>query len=87
VSVDVHTRVKILFFGKVAEAIGREVELDIPEAGCTVRELRSRLTVNAGTDVLLKPGVRASIDRQVAGEDAWVAPGAEVAFFSVFSGG
>jgi molybdopterin converting factor small subunit len=87
VSVEVNTRVRVLFFGKVGEVIGHELEIDLPEAGCTVRELRSRISGLAGADVLLKPGVRASVDKQVAGEDAWVGPGAEVAFFSVFSGG
>ena len=38
-------------------------------------------------DILLQPGVRASIDRQVVDEQAMVRPGAEVAFFSLFSGG
>jgi molybdopterin synthase sulfur carrier subunit len=86
-TVEVKTRVRVLFFGKVGEVLGRAIEIDIPEAGCTVRELRSRITAMAGRDALLKPGVRASIDKQVAGEEAWIKPGAEIAFFSVFSGG
>ena len=46
-----------------------------------------RLAASPGADILLRPGVRASIDREIVGDDAVVRPGAEVAFFSVFSGG
>ena len=82
-----NTKLHVLFFGKVGEVMGREAAIDLPEAGYTVAELRRRLAAQSGTDVLLKPGVRASIDKQVVAEDAWVRPGAEVAFFSLFSGG
>ena len=78
---------RILFFGRVADVLGRELSLDLPEAGCTIAELRGRLAAEHNAGLLLKPGVRASIDKQVVAEDAWVRPGAEVAFFSVFSGG
>jgi molybdopterin converting factor small subunit len=74
---------RVLLFGRVADALGRELQVDLPAAGCTIAELRRLI----GADALLKPGVRASIDRQVVADDAFVAPGAEVAFFSVFSGG
>ena len=86
-TVDVTTTLDVLFFGRVAEVMGRARTIDLPEAGCTVGELRRRLAATAGADILLQPGVRAAIDRQVAAEDAVVRPGAEVAFFSLFSGG
>jgi molybdopterin converting factor small subunit len=74
---------RVLFFGRVADQLGRERQVELPSAGCTIAELRRLIAA----DVLGRPGVRASIDRQVVGEEAFVRPGAEVAFFSVFSGG
>jgi molybdopterin converting factor small subunit len=74
---------RVLFFGRVADQLGRERQVELPGSGCTVAELRRLIAA----DVLGKPGVRASIDKQVVGDDALVRPGAEVAFFSVFSGG
>jgi molybdopterin converting factor small subunit len=74
---------RVLFFGRVADQLGRERQVELPSAGCTIADLRGLISA----EVLARPGVRASIDRQVVGEDAFVRPGAEVAFFSVFSGG
>ncbi len=78
---------RILFFGRVADVLGRERALELPAAGCTIGELRARLAADAGADILLKPGVRASIDRRVVDDHAHIGLGAEVAFFSLFSGG
>jgi molybdopterin synthase sulfur carrier subunit len=83
----VGVRLRILLFGRVSDALGREVEAMIPEDGCTIAELRRRISDQAGSDVLLQKGVRASVDRQVASDETLVRPGSEVAFFSVFSGG
>jgi molybdopterin converting factor small subunit len=74
---------RVLFFGRVADQLGRERQVELPSAGCTIADLRRLIAA----DVLARPGVRASIDRQVVADDALVRPGAEVAFFSVFSGG
>ncbi len=79
----VRTTVKVLFFGKVGDQLGREREVAIPEGGCTVLELR-RLIDEAALAVR---GVRASVNREIAPDDARVRPGDEVAFFSLFSGG
>ena len=80
-------KLRILFFGKVADVVGRELDVALPEGGCTIGELRKVVAATAGSDILLKPGVRVSIDKKVVRDDARVEPGAEVAFFSVFSGG
>ncbi len=72
--------VTVLFFGKVADQFGRQRQVELPAGGCTVADLRRLLGLS-------QPGVRASIDRQIVGEAAVVGPGAEVAFFSLFSGG
>jgi len=73
---------KILFFGRLAESLGREVELELPEVGCTVAELRLRL----GGPVA-SPAVRACIDRAMVPETARVLPHHEVAFVPPVSGG
>jgi len=74
---------RVLFFGRVADALGRERDVELPPAGCTIAELRRLISA----EVLAVKGVRASLDKQIVGEEALVSPGAEVAFFSVFSGG
>ncbi len=82
------TTVEVLFFGRVAETLGRELRIAIPAAGCTVAELRKRLAeADADAGEALGSGVRCSIDREIVGEDARVKPGQEIAFFPVFSGG
>lgn len=80
---------KVLFFGRAADRLGRSREVDIPAAGLSVGELRQRLceTDDAARDTLERPDVRASVDRRIVDDAARVAPGQEVAFFSVFSGG
>ena len=83
----VGVKLKILLFGRVSDLLGREIEALIPEAGCSIGELRRLIAEQTGSDALLQKGVRASLDKQVAGDEARVRPGAEVAFFSVFSGG
>ena len=83
----VGVKIRILLFGRVSDLLGREIEALIPEDGCTVGELRRLIADQSASDALLQKGVRASLDKQVTGDDAVVRPGAEVAFFSVFSGG
>ncbi|HYJ53539.1 MAG TPA: MoaD/ThiS family protein [Allosphingosinicella sp.] len=73
---------KILFFGRLAESLGREVELALPEPGCTVAELRLRLG-----GAVASPAVRACIDRAMVPETTRVLPHHEVAFVPPLSGG
>ena len=72
---------RIFFFGSLGERLGRERELEIPDGGCTIAELRVRLPELAGAIA------RACVDREVAAEDARVLPGQEVAFIPPLSGG
>lgn len=80
---------RILFFGRVAERLGAESRLDLPEGGATLGEIRQLLAARdeAAADALLRTDVRASLDQVVAGDDTRVGPGQEIAFFSIFSGG
>jgi molybdopterin converting factor small subunit len=83
----VATTVRVLFFGRVGDVMGRERTVDLPPEGCTLGELRRRLAQAPGGEAVLANSVRASVDRTVRADDARVRPGAEVAFFSPFSGG
>jgi molybdopterin synthase sulfur carrier subunit len=77
----------ILFFGRIGDRLGRERRLAL-DGPCTVGDLRRRLVeADPAADILLEPGVRASVDREIAGDDMALSPGQEVAFFPVFSGG
>jgi molybdopterin converting factor small subunit len=76
---------KILFFGRLGETIGREIDFDLPTGGCTVAELRAALSWTCGP--LPAESVRACIDREIAPETALVLPGHEIAFIPPLSGG
>ena len=82
-------RTKIEFCGSLGELVGREVEVDLPPAGCTVAELRQLLCdryPHAAAD-LARPSVRACVDQDIALEARHVRPGQEIAFFPPLSGG
>ena len=81
--------VTVLFFGKLADAMGRSAEVAIPAAGCTVAQLKTHLaaTIAGAEAALAERGVRWAVAREIVGDHAWVRPGQEVAFFSMFSGG
>jgi len=82
------TEMKILFFGKLRDALGDQCELP-GEAGETVKQLRRRLAgfhPQAAAD-LLNPGVRACIDDTIVGEDFVVGCRDSVEFFPPVSGG
>ena len=79
---------KVLFFGRLRDALGDEREVPAEE-GETVARLRRRLAdlhPQAAGD-LLSPAVRASIGDRIVGEDALVAGSAQVEFFPPLSGG
>ena len=80
---------KILFFGGLAESLGRELELDVPDAGCTVAELRQRLAdaMPQAAGKLASSRARACIDQAIVAETARVLPGHEIAFVPPLSGG
>jgi molybdopterin synthase sulfur carrier subunit len=81
-------KTRILFFGRLAEQIGRECEIDIPDQGCTIGELRTRLAQDPDWQILAPgSGMLASVDQQIAQDEAPVKPGQEIAFFSPLSGG
>jgi molybdopterin converting factor subunit 1 len=76
---------KILFFGRLGETIGREMDFELPAGGCTVAELRAALAERHSG--LAAASVRACIDHEIAPETALVLPNHEVAFIPPLSGG
>lgn len=80
---------RVLFFGEVADRLGRAVEIPVPAGGCALSEvgrILAALVPDAGR-TLSRRGVRAAVAQEMAIGDPWVLPGQEVAFFSAFSGG
>ena len=81
-------KTSILFFGRLAEQIGREREVDIPEEGIAIAALRALLAQNPELEGLASGrGMLASVDQEIVQDDAHVRPGQEIAFFSPLSGG
>jgi molybdopterin converting factor small subunit len=81
-------KTRILFFGRLAEQIGRDREMDIPDEGCAIGVLRRRLAEDPDLQSLAPGGgMLASVDQQIVQDDARVMPGQEIAFFSPLSGG
>jgi molybdopterin converting factor small subunit len=69
---------RIVFYGKLADRFGREVEAELPAQGCTIAALRARF-----------PGLveRACVNDSTVGEDHVVEPGDRVDFLPPLSGG
>ena len=80
---------KILFFGRLGEQLGRETQLELPGEVRTVAELRrelARLHPQAAAE-LLGPKLRACVDDAIVPDEADLANAREVAFFPPLSGG
>lgn len=80
---------KILFFGSLADTIGREASLDRLPSGCTVADLRAQLvqlhpTARTG---LGSDRSRAYADDVMVSEDHVVTGTNELAFLPPLSGG
>ncbi len=82
-------KVQILYFAALREALGIERETIETEAR-TLGELRTQLCARGGAFAeRLAPqrNVRAALDQVMAGPDAALIAGAEVAFFPPVTGG
>ncbi len=84
-------RVKVLYFARLREAIGRDrEELDLPSGVTTVAALRDWLIARgepwSGAFGEIRR-IRAAIDQSMAADDAALREGAEVAFFPPVTGG
>jgi molybdopterin synthase sulfur carrier subunit len=84
-------KVRVLYFARLREAIGRDREdLELPEGVTTVAALRGWLAERGEpwTDAFAQiKRIRAAVDQAMAPEDAVLRDGAEVAFFPPVTGG
>lgn len=79
----------ILFFGAVGDRLGRSHRVHVPIGGVSATELRTILCAQLAEAeaALSAPGVRMAVDQVLTSGDVLIQAGAEVAFFSAFSGG
>ena len=78
----------IHFYGKLADAFGRSIDLDLAEA-CSVAELRERLSHDYpdAAEMLSSGKLRACVDNAIVPADALVNPAETVEFLPPVSGG
>jgi len=82
--------VKILYFASLREALGCAGEtLELPPGVATVAALRSHLAARGEAWAALEThrNLRSAVNQRVAGPEAPVASGDEVAFFPPVTGG
>lgn len=79
---------KILFYGRLAEALGSEIDLPV-DRPCSIAELRSRIAQcrPEAAEPLRSGRVRACIGDSIVNEDQLVTPGSRVEFLPPVSGG
>lgn len=84
-------KVTVLYFARLREALGRDREvLELPADVRTVAALRAWLIARGAPWAEAFTGIkriRAAVDQQMAGDDAPLVDGAEVAFFPPVTGG
>jgi molybdopterin synthase sulfur carrier subunit len=80
---------RIGFFGRIGERIGREVDLDLPAEACSVAELRLHLAqqFSAAAADLASGSLRACVDETIVSDSHILRPGQKVEFFPPLSGG
>jgi molybdopterin synthase sulfur carrier subunit len=87
---DLMTKVNVLYFASLREALGRSGEaLELPAGVATVAALRAHLAARGEAWQALGEGrnVRAALNQRMAGADAVLEAGDEVAFFPPVTGG
>lgn len=78
---------KVLFFGRLAQDLGDEMLVTVPERCSSVADLRAALIQVTGSVALGGKRVKAIVDKVVVGDDHAIAPHQEIAFFPPVSGG
>ena len=80
---------RITFFGKLGDRIGRDVDVDLPAARCSVAELRRHLAERypAAAEDLAARTLRACVDEAIVPESYMIGPDQTVEFLPPLSGG
>ncbi len=84
------SRIKVLYFASLREAVGRaQEELALPAGVATVADLRAHLAGRGERFAALATtkNLRAAVNQHLAESSAAVADGDEVAFFPPVTGG
>lgn len=77
---------KVLFYGRLADAIGREIEVAAPR-GCSVGEVRRRVAASHGAAAAELDRSRTLIADRLVGDDQPVDEADELEFLPPVSGG
>ena len=77
---------RVRFYGRLADAIGREAEIDAPP-GCSVGEVRRRLAASHGGVSGTLGRSRALVASLFVGDDRLIGPEEELEFLPPVSGG
>ena len=80
---------RILFFGRLGDRIGRDAEIELPPDVRNIADLRqllARLKPEVGGEFLGRT-LRACVDDTIVADDAAITDESEVAFFPPLSGG
>ncbi|MDP3490314.1 MAG: MoaD/ThiS family protein [Phenylobacterium sp.] len=85
----VEANTTVLFFGAVSDRLGRSHRVRVPDGGVSLDDLKALITAQLpdAAAAFAAPGIRAAVDQVLLIDGAHIHPGAEVAFFSPFSGG
>jgi molybdopterin converting factor small subunit len=78
--------VKLLFYGRLAETIDRQIEVHAPQ-GCSIAELRRRLAKDYPSDAETLGRSRAFVANRFVPEDHVVSNACEVELLPPVSGG
>jgi sulfur-carrier protein len=80
--------VKVLYFAGLREALGRASEsVDLPEDIATVGALRDWLAGQGRAKLASAKNLRCAVNQDMAGPDATICDGDEIAFFPPVTGG
>lgn len=78
---------KISFFGKISDPIGKTLEIAFPESGMSIADIRQVIAQACRADMILDKTIRAAVNDEVVLESHIVMPGDDVIFMSALSGG
>ena len=77
---------RVRFYGRLADTIGREAEIDAPP-GCSVGEVRRRLAASHSAAAGALGRSRAFVAATIVSDDRLIAPEDELEFLPPVSGG
>jgi len=73
---------RISFFGKISDPIGKTMDIAFPESGLCVADIRQEIAEACQTELILDQTIRAAVNDKIVMEDHRVLPGDDVVFMS-----